>query len=186
MVKVGIEGEKEKSKRFAEIETNSEKRNKGPYPRFPNIFILVAYSLLVFIFLPKKNHWKLRKLLVQKRWKGPPLPSPRLKLSLKPSKDKPRKENCRPPRYPVAPVQEQPIPEPSIQEDYVPDDIDLVDELPDEETHTIKNRPQQEAEAALSHLWMKTWTSQLRMFWINNSWRKSIHPKKVMLFFLNG
>jgi hypothetical protein len=139
LVKVGLEGEKEKSKRFAEIETNIENRNKGPSPRFGNIFILAFILIVGLYFFTKKEPLETKEVVTPEKMERTPSSITPPKIVPKTSKDKPRKrEIVRPPRYPVAPVQEQPIAEPSIQEDYVPDDIDLVDELPDEEAHTIK------------------------------------------------
>jgi hypothetical protein len=138
LVKVGIEGEKEKSKRFAEIEPNIENKDRGPSPKFGNIFILAAIIVIGLYFFTKKEPPETKEVVTSEKMERAPSSITPPKILPKPPKEKTQKRDIRPPRYPVVPVQEQPVPEPSIQEDYVSDDIDLIDELPDEEAHTIK------------------------------------------------
>ncbi len=138
LVKVGIEGEKEKSKRFADIETNDEKREKGPSPRFGTIFIFATLIIIGLYFFTKKEPMETKEVITSDQMERAPSSITPLKIIPKPHREKPqRKEIERPPRYPVVPVQET-VPEANIQEDYIPDEIDLIDELPDEEAHTIK------------------------------------------------
>ena len=118
LVKVGIDGEKEKSKRIASLEPNRPEIERPSSRRIGNLLILAAFIILGFyLFSNRESFFNLEKEAMEKfegqgksLEKVTPLKTnnekKRVNNLLPPENIVPRNKINRPPRYPVAPGKE--------------------------------------------------------------------------------
>ncbi len=136
LAKVGIEGEKEKAKRFSELEPKIEKTGKNNSGRFLNIFVLAIIIVIGFYFFERRNKTENTEA---------PIPVPeRTPSSIPPLKFIPKKQEFTPPplvnkeikkpkKYPAVPA--VPILENDSTESEILEELPLepIDEVMDED-----------------------------------------------------
>lgn len=140
LAKAGLEGEKEKAKRFVDLENTGNRKIKSSSPKILNRLILIGLLIAGFFYFTKKEIPK-----VEKETRAPTMAAPektiekKLEIEKIPYRARPerkiqRAEISRPPRYPTPPAPELISTEPEVimQDENImePEDDYLDEELP--------------------------------------------------------